>query len=239
MRIEKLHLDRAIMASSAPDLTHVVFDPCGYINQPARAQAGSSEPMVTALCPERGPEQPLRILSCHGSSGKQPAQPDYGSCRPFRINNNVGTTVSEGSARPQAGLPRILQQARAFDDGTRPPPLALLAQVLQSVVGHEIPVANPVTCPIPLAQPGRASLPPRHHRRWSRFCLDPQPFLWRKVYFEVWRREFQGQMSARVFKMRLGPAVTTTQMSESGCLTRVMSESARVFKMRLGPAVTA
>ena len=43
--------------------------------------------------------------------------------------------VSEGS-----GLPRILQQA--FDDGTRPPPLALLAQVLQSVVGHEIPVAN-------------------------------------------------------------------------------------------------
>ena len=39
--------------------------------------------------------------------------------------------VSEDS-----GLPRILQQA--FDDGTRPPPLALL----QSVVGHEIPVAN-------------------------------------------------------------------------------------------------
>ncbi len=45
--------------------------------------------------------------------------------------------VSEGS-----GLPRILQQA--FDDGARPPPLALLAQVLQSIAGHEtrIPVAR-------------------------------------------------------------------------------------------------
>jgi len=45
--------------------------------------------------------------------------------------------VSEGS-----GLPRVLQQA--FDDGARPPPLALalLAQVLQSIAGHEIPVAN-------------------------------------------------------------------------------------------------
>ena len=43
--------------------------------------------------------------------------------------------VSEGS-----GLPRVLQQA--FEDGARPPPLALLAQVLQSVTGHEIPVSN-------------------------------------------------------------------------------------------------
>ena len=43
--------------------------------------------------------------------------------------------VSEGS-----GLPRVLHQA--FDDGARPPPLALLAQVLQSIAGHEIPVAN-------------------------------------------------------------------------------------------------
>jgi hypothetical protein len=43
--------------------------------------------------------------------------------------------VSEGS-----DLPRILQQA--FNDGARPPPLALLAQVLQSIAGHEIPVAN-------------------------------------------------------------------------------------------------
>ena len=44
--------------------------------------------------------------------------------------------VSEGS-----DLPRILHQA--FNDGARPPPLALLAQVLQSITGHEIiPVAN-------------------------------------------------------------------------------------------------
>jgi hypothetical protein len=43
--------------------------------------------------------------------------------------------VSEGS-----GLPRILQQA--FDDGTHPPPFALLAQVLQSTAGYKIPVAN-------------------------------------------------------------------------------------------------
>jgi len=43
--------------------------------------------------------------------------------------------VSEGSC-----LPRVLQQA--FEDGARPPPLALLAQVLQSITGHEIPVSN-------------------------------------------------------------------------------------------------
>ncbi len=43
--------------------------------------------------------------------------------------------VSEGS-----GFPLILQQA--FDDGARPPPLALLAQVLQSIAGYGIPVAN-------------------------------------------------------------------------------------------------
>ena len=43
--------------------------------------------------------------------------------------------VSEGS-----DLPRILHQA--FNDGARPPPLALLAQALQSIAGHEIPVAN-------------------------------------------------------------------------------------------------
>jgi hypothetical protein len=43
--------------------------------------------------------------------------------------------VGEGS-----GLPRVLQQA--FEDGARPPPLALLAQVLQSITGHEIPVSN-------------------------------------------------------------------------------------------------
>ncbi len=30
----------------------------------------------------------------------------------------------------------------AFEDGARPAPLALLAQVLQSIAGHEIPVAN-------------------------------------------------------------------------------------------------
>jgi hypothetical protein len=46
--------------------------------------------------------------------------------------------VSEGS-----GLPRVLQQA--FEDGARPPPLALLAQVLQSITGHEIPVSTNVT----------------------------------------------------------------------------------------------
>ncbi len=34
----------------------------------------------------------------------------------------------------------MLQQA--FEDGARPAPLALLAQVLQSIAGHEIPVAN-------------------------------------------------------------------------------------------------
>jgi hypothetical protein len=56
---------------------------------------------------------------------------------PAAADRSESTTmlVSEGS-----GLPRILQQA--FDDGTRPPPLALLAQVLQSIVGHEIPVAD-------------------------------------------------------------------------------------------------
>jgi hypothetical protein len=43
--------------------------------------------------------------------------------------------VSEGS-----GLPRALQPA--FDDGARPPPLALLAQVLESIAGQEIPVSN-------------------------------------------------------------------------------------------------
>ncbi len=43
--------------------------------------------------------------------------------------------VSEGS-----GLPRVLQQA--LDDCTSPPPLALLAQVLQSIAGHKIPVSN-------------------------------------------------------------------------------------------------
>ncbi len=38
--------------------------------------------------------------------------------------------VSEGS-----GLPRMLQEA--FDDGARrPPPLALLAQALHSIAGH-------------------------------------------------------------------------------------------------------
>ncbi len=47
--------------------------------------------------------------------------------------------VSEG---PGSCLPRVLQQA--FEDGgARPPPLALLAQVLQSIItGHEIPVSN-------------------------------------------------------------------------------------------------
>ncbi len=44
---------------------------------------------------------------------------------------------SEGS-----GLPRALQPN--FDDGARPPPLALLAQVLESIAGQEIPV-SPVT----------------------------------------------------------------------------------------------
>ena len=59
MRIEKLHLDRAITASFAPELTHVLSslmgkmsagipNPCGYINQPARTHAGRSEPMMTA-----------------------------------------------------------------------------------------------------------------------------------------------------------------------------------------------
>ena len=43
--------------------------------------------------------------------------------------------VSEGS-----DLPRILHQA--FNDGASQPPLALLAQVLQLIAGHEIPVAN-------------------------------------------------------------------------------------------------
>jgi hypothetical protein len=44
--------------------------------------------------------------------------------------------VSEGS-----GLPRALQPA--FDDGARPPPLALLAQVLESMIaGQEIPISN-------------------------------------------------------------------------------------------------
>ncbi len=44
--------------------------------------------------------------------------------------------------RPQALEDRVLQQA--FEDGARPPPLALLqaAQVLQSITGHEIPVSN-------------------------------------------------------------------------------------------------
>ena len=56
MRIEKLHLDCAI-AASPPELTHVLSslaklsagipNPCAYINQPARAHAGRSEPMVT------------------------------------------------------------------------------------------------------------------------------------------------------------------------------------------------
>ena len=58
MRIEKLHLDRALTASFAPELTHVLSslaklsagipNPCGYINQPARTHAGRSEPMMTA-----------------------------------------------------------------------------------------------------------------------------------------------------------------------------------------------
>jgi hypothetical protein len=68
--------------------------------------------------------------------------------RPFRVrvtaaadrSNLKSTTilVSEGYC-----LPRVLQQA--FDDGPRPTPLALLAQVLQSHEGrrgHEIPVDN-------------------------------------------------------------------------------------------------
>ncbi len=37
-------------------------------------------------------------------------------------------------------MPQALQQA--FDDGARPPPLALLAQVLESIAGQEIPVSN-------------------------------------------------------------------------------------------------
>ncbi len=36
----------------------------------------------------------------------------------------------------------MLQQAFEDRDGARPPPLALLAQVLQSITGHEIPVSN-------------------------------------------------------------------------------------------------
>ncbi len=34
----------------------------------------------------------------------------------------------------------MLQQA--FEDGAHPAPMALLAQVLQSIAGHKIPVAN-------------------------------------------------------------------------------------------------
>ncbi len=44
--------------------------------------------------------------------------------------------VSEGF-----GLPQVLQEA--FDEGaSSPPPLALLAQALHSIAGHEIPVFN-------------------------------------------------------------------------------------------------
>ncbi len=52
--------------------------------------------------------------------------------------------VSEGSGLPRA-LPSPSQPA--FDDGARPPPLALLAQVLESmtrIAGQEIPVFQPV-----------------------------------------------------------------------------------------------
>jgi hypothetical protein len=45
--------------------------------------------------------------------------------------------VSEGSGLPQL---QVLQQD--FEDCARPAPLALLAQVLQSIAGHEIPIAN-------------------------------------------------------------------------------------------------
>jgi hypothetical protein len=51
------------------------------------------------------------------------------------LSESTTLLVSEGSC-----LPRVLQQA--FDDGARPPPLALLAQVLQSNTGDEIPVYN-------------------------------------------------------------------------------------------------
>ena len=64
MRVEKLHLDRAITASSAPKLTGLSsldgkMSAAANINKPARAGRGS-EPMVTAAGPTRGPEQPLR-----------------------------------------------------------------------------------------------------------------------------------------------------------------------------------
>ncbi len=32
----------------------------------------------------------------------------------------------------------------------------------------------------------------------SKNCLDPQPFLWRKVYFEVWRRDLLCRWVARM-----------------------------------------
>ncbi len=51
------------------------------------------------------------------------------------LSDSTTMLVSEG-----AGLPQILQQA--FDNGACPPPLALLAQVLQLIAGYKIPVAN-------------------------------------------------------------------------------------------------
>ncbi len=80
MRVEKLHLDRALVASTAPELTHVLSslpkmspgfsNPCGYINQPARTvtHAGSSE--LTALGPERGPEQSVSTITVVSQYGK-------------------------------------------------------------------------------------------------------------------------------------------------------------------------
>ena len=127
MRIEKLHLDRAIPASST-ELTHVLvhwqrclqgfrslrlYQPAG----PARAQASSPEPMVTALCPERGPEQPLRLSHNTESQARGPRSQSKGRprrcCRRSRPRAPPPVQAASAAAGPGREVPPPVQAASA------------------------------------------------------------------------------------------------------------------------------
>ncbi len=90
MRIEKPHLDCAIAASPGPPVPRGLLvvhwhgigkvtgaesagipNPCAYINQPARAHAGRSEPMATARLGGRNNHYG-RLMQCNGRRTRGP-----------------------------------------------------------------------------------------------------------------------------------------------------------------------
>ena len=129
MRIEKLHLDRAITASSAPELTHVLSslgklsagipNPCGYINTPARTHAGRSGPMMTARLGQMVTLGLFRLVDNH-----------YG-CPTIRKARPRDPVV-----KAKAGVPRAA-------DAVEEPPMAVQARPTMVVQAPKMAVQAP------------------------------------------------------------------------------------------------